>query len=100
MSGRDVLRLVHERDLHRDRCLGAVDARADFRHLRAVRRSGKASSTVSAGVPMASFATCDSERSASTCRESKSAREAMPPLPAFPALVNPNTISPMSVSFW
>jgi len=49
---------------------------------------------------MASFATWDSDNVASTCRESKSASEAMPPLPEFPALVNPNTISPTSVSFW
>ena len=48
---------------------------------------------------MASFATWDSETSASTCRLSKSASEAMPPFPALPALVKPKTISPTSVSF-
>ena len=62
-------------------------------------RSGNASSAISAGVPSASLATCDSETSASTCSVLKSAMEAMPPLPAFPALVKPKTISPMSVSF-
>src|SRR5438477_8874503 len=63
------------------------------------RRSGKASSAISAGVPSLSFATWLSETSASTCRVEKSASDAMPPRPPVPALNAPKTISPMSVSF-